>query len=173
MKGKLFCFLKFCVILNSFLLCSCIRDKCFRLCEECDLVFHKSAMKKRHIRIPTLLEPASSSSNNKSSPATASIVTGAKANNLLTVSISGSQSTQTPKEEISNQDIFNLESVFDDLSKSSSHLILSTILANHETSLICSKSPRNHQDVTLWKEMLSNLVAASIRTILDDQKVRL
>lgn len=30
----------------------CLNDNCFRLCDECDKVFHKSAAKKSHIRIP-------------------------------------------------------------------------------------------------------------------------
>ena len=30
----------------------CLNDSCFRLCNECDKVFHKSAAKKSHIRIP-------------------------------------------------------------------------------------------------------------------------
>lgn len=33
---------------------SCISDKCNHLCHECDGVFHKSAAKRSHIRVPVL-----------------------------------------------------------------------------------------------------------------------
>ena len=33
---------------------SCVKDKFFRLCQECDTVFHKSTMKRRHIRLPLI-----------------------------------------------------------------------------------------------------------------------
>jgi hypothetical protein len=45
---------------------SCIREKCFQLCQECDKVFHKAAVKRVHIRVhalKTFHDPESSSYN--------------------------------------------------------------------------------------------------------------
>ncbi len=34
------------------ILYSCVKDKFYRLCKDCDQVFHKSTNKRRHIRLP-------------------------------------------------------------------------------------------------------------------------
>jgi hypothetical protein len=34
---------------------SCVKDRVHRLCKDCDVVFHKSAIKRRHIRLPVIL----------------------------------------------------------------------------------------------------------------------
>ena len=39
---------------NVVILVRCMNDSCYMLCQECDKVFHKSAVKKSHIRIPVL-----------------------------------------------------------------------------------------------------------------------
>jgi hypothetical protein len=49
------CFFSICIhVLCNFRMSRCVRDKFKRLCEECDKVFHKSAVKKAHIRLPIL-----------------------------------------------------------------------------------------------------------------------
>ena len=40
------------MIKGFILLFSCVREQYFRLCKECDIVFHKSAIKRRHVRVP-------------------------------------------------------------------------------------------------------------------------
>ena len=52
----------------SFHLSRCMNDQSFLLCQECDNVFHKSTVKKSHIRIPVLptnVPPALSQSNSQ------------------------------------------------------------------------------------------------------------
>lgn len=34
---------------------SCVKDRVYRLCKDCDVVFHKSAIKRRHVRLPVIL----------------------------------------------------------------------------------------------------------------------
>lgn len=134
-------------------------------------------MKKRHIRIPTLIETII---NSKPSPTTFS---GAQNNSPIAIkmqscnaassllSSSSSQSTHPSSEDILNQDIFCWEKIFEDLQKSSSQFLLPTILMNFETSLICGKNTRHNGEVIAWKEMISNILAITIRILLDDQKV--
>ena len=46
-----------------FCMSRCLNDKCFLLCQECDKVFHKSTVKKSHIRIPAMSDGAKYSSS--------------------------------------------------------------------------------------------------------------
>lgn len=135
---------------------SCIQDNFFRLCEECDKVFHKSAAKRSHIRIPVL--------NLSSFSATA-------------------MSLSTSEENSPNGLHAGLQQdVSEGLAGSKTYLqwvpLLQEVKPQYAAVLLVVRSlwgplsPAYHsKDMLLWREMTSCLIYNALLNLVEDRKV--
>lgn len=136
-----------CLIIN---LCRCVCDKFFRLCEECDKVFHKSAAKRSHIRVPVLNVPLASQDINADLKGYDAKVTSLRKNGL------------------SSTTSFSL--LWESMNESCTNA-LKSCGSTPGVVLVMNYFDFETKDFLTFKESVLCVLLAGIRGLLDDRKV--
>jgi len=126
-------------------------------------------MKKRHVRIPTLIDR----SMYKHTSATSSSSSLASTGSSSTTESSNLHSQTVPTTSTNDDiEIFDWKNVNELLSASSKNFLLQTIIMNCEDSFLLSRQYRNNSEVIYWKELISSVMGIYLRSMLDDQRAR-
>jgi hypothetical protein len=136
----------------------CIGDKFFRLCHECDKVFHKSALKRSHIRLP--------------------IVHRSCSNHRVVLSANGEETSETVAQKIGSLVKDGLSTdvcqslLFGAMNDSSrTALAQCGMTATHNLMLNCSGSDFEVGEFLIFKERAVSVLMLGVRGLLDDRKV--
>lgn len=134
----------------------CLNDNCFRLCDECDKVFHKSAAKKSHIRIPI---------TNEDRQCTATCIEGVleEGGCLRAVLLAATSKLNDTCARPLRRWKIGRRAVARSSSSSSS--------SDAATAPVCAAMESSSPSVIGYKECVSCVLLAGIRGLLDDGKV--
>lgn len=123
----------------------CVRDQTFRLCEECDKVFHKAALKRPHIRLPVCM------------PCLPSLRAGAgpRGDSTQDGSLAIQQRLQQCLQVITQE------------SRSSYGTVTQSLSVLHSEKLLWS----NLSEMNTWREVTSAVLLQSMLNVIQDKKV--
>ncbi len=122
-----------------------MRDQTFRLCFECDKVFHKAALKRAHIRLPVCL------------PCVASI---RPLDQLSEYDVGKTEIT--PQQRLQQC----VSAIAQDC-RSSYAAVTQTLITLHAEKLVWS----NVGELNSWREVTTSLILRSVINIIQDKKV--